>query len=200
MIMKNIVYFFAGMALLGSGITFAATEGNLQGQDQNGLTMQQLVAKCTHLQSFEQIKNIDAQITCSAERLVWVNRGIKDPSQLNVPKTGVEFCAHIKGKYQSQQFAVDLSDILANIPLLLQKWRFNVIQTITIKSCSELQAIADNPNYCAQQFSQLKDQTLQQMVQQKTRLEQTTLESDNMMGEMVQEILTSPAKAVAAHF
>jgi hypothetical protein len=198
--MKNKVYLFAGMALTYGGVSLAANEGSQASATQNALTIQQLVAKCIHLQGFEQIKQIDAQITCSAERMVWVNRGPKDPSQFSAPKTGVEFSAHIKGKYQSQQYAVDLTDLLNNLPLRLQKWRFSVMQTVTIKSCQQLQQIADNPSYCAQQFSQLKDQTLQQMVQERTGVGQTLLESDNMTGELVQEILTTPAKVSPAAF
>ena len=205
--MKKIFYSLATIALFGSAAYGLAPEGNLQGQDQNlqgqdqkALTIQQLVAKCTQLQSFGQVSSIDAQITCKAERLVWVNRGPKDQSQFRVPLTGVQFNAHIKGKYESQQLAVDLSDLLDNIPLLLQKWRFSAMETVTIKSCQELQAIADNPTYCAGKFSQLKDQSLQQLVQQKANLEQTTLESDNVMGEMFAEILTSPSKVAVAEF
>ncbi len=190
--MKTIL--FAAMALLGSSAFGAAVEGTVQaqGQDQKKMPMEQLVAKCLSLQNYGQTTTIDAQITCSADRDVWVNRGVKGQGTFAAPSAGVQFAAHVKGKYQSQQYAVDLSDLLNNIPLLLQKWRFAFIKTITVKSCQDLQAIADNPNYCAQQCSQLTDQNLQQLVIQKAAREKTTIESDNISGELVEEMLTSP--------
>lgn len=195
--MRKIIFLLAATVFAGSNLC-ASDEGHVQGQDQSGMSLAQLVQKCQTLQSFGQVKAIDAQITCSADRLVWVNRGVKGQSQFQVPATGVQFGAHIKGKYQSQQCGVDLKDLLSNLPLQLQKWRFNIMKTVTIKSCEQLQAIADDPNYCAKQCSQLQDANLQTIVLQKTSPEQTTIESDNLSGVMVEEILTSPSKVTVA--